>query len=134
MSTAKMQFSLTGFSEDTGFRVFAFEGSTPDRTKRKFSVKTDLALARRYGIRVQELPLLCRGLLDRRDEDDPQHSYVFTEKDMCLYASECTRAREEAIQRKKPPRIVSPTRSDAASEFGGQEIASGQVEHSVVNR
>jgi hypothetical protein len=117
MSSAKMQFSLTGFSEDTGFRVFAFEGSTPDRTKTKFSVKTDLALVRRYGIRVQELPLLCRGLLDRRNEDEQEHTFVFTEADMCLYASECSRAREEALQKRKPPRRLSPTRPNAAGEL-----------------
>jgi hypothetical protein len=134
MSAMKMQFSLTGFSQDEGFRVFAFEGSTADRTKTKFSVRTDLALIQRYGIRVQELPLLCKGLLDRRDEDDQQRTFVFTEKEMCVYANECARAREAALQKRKPPRRPSPNRSEAAGEVhGDQEFASGQIERSLVN-
>src|SRR6185437_2517443 len=109
-------------------RVFAFEGSTPDRTKTKFSVKTDLALVRRYGIRVQELPLLCRGLLDRRDEDDQQHTFVFTEKEMCLYANECAREREAALQKRKPPRRLSQNRSETTGEVHrNQEFNSGQL-------
>ncbi len=112
-----MQFSLTGFSQDKGFRVFAFEGSTADRTKTKFSVKTDLALIQRYGIRMQELPLLCKGLLDRRDEDDQQRTFVFTEKEMCLYANECARAREAALQKRKPPRRPSRTDQKRPAKF-----------------
>ena len=63
-----MQFVLVGFSSDLGFRVFSFEGIAEDRTRTRFAVRTDLALIRNYGIRVQELPILCRGLLERRDE------------------------------------------------------------------
>jgi hypothetical protein len=134
MSAMKMQFSLTGFSQDKGFRVFAFEGITADRTKTNFSVKTDLALIRRYGIRMQELPLLCKGLLDRRDEDDEQRAFVFSEKEMCVYANECARAREAALQKRKPPRRPSPNRSEVAGEVhGDQEFASGQIERSLVN-
>lgn len=129
-----MQFSLTGFSQDKGFRVFAFEGSTADRTKTKFSVKTDLALIQRYGIRMQELPLLCKGLLDRRDEDDQQRTFVFTEKEMCLYANECARAREAALQKRKPPRRPSPNRSEATGEVHrNQEFNSGQLGGSLAN-
>ncbi len=63
-----MQFVLVGFTHDMGFRVFAFECMGEDRTWTKCSVRADLALTRRYGIPVQELPLLCRSVLDRRGE------------------------------------------------------------------
>ena len=63
-----MQFILTGFTQDLAFRVFAFERMGLDRIRTKFVVKADLALVRRYGIQVQELPLLCRTLLDRSDD------------------------------------------------------------------
>ena len=108
MNAGKMQFTLTGFSQEMAFRVFAFEGSTAYRDKTKFSVRTDLGLVRRYGIRVQELPLLCRGLLDRLDQDDQERSFIFTEEEMRLYADGCIRAREAAIQKRKPPRRLSP--------------------------
>src|SRR5438105_15771309 len=98
-----MQFTLTGFSEDTGFRVFAFQGIAKDRTKSAFTVKTDLALLRRYGIRVQELPLLCRGLLDRRVEGDPEHTFTFTEEEMRVYSNDCAAARDAAAKRSNGP-------------------------------
>ena len=59
-----MQFVLAGFTPDTGFRIFNFEGIGEDRSRIEFTVRTDLALTRKYGIQMQDLPLLCRGLLD----------------------------------------------------------------------
>ena len=59
-----MQYILTGFTHDMGFRVFAFEGIGEDRVRTEYKVRADLALIHRYGIRVQELPLLCRGILE----------------------------------------------------------------------
>ena len=97
-----MNFVLNGFSEVMGFRVFAFEGIAEDRTRTAFTVRTDLALARKYGIRLQELPLLCREVLERRDEAEEKRAFTYTEADMCLYASACAAAREKAAQRKKP--------------------------------
>ena len=79
-----MQFILTGFTQDTGFRVFAFEGIAGDQTRTAFTVRTDLALLRRYGIRVQELPLLCRGLLEQRDDGEQERTMTFTEEGMRL--------------------------------------------------
>lgn len=99
-----MQFSFMGFSQDAGVRVFTFVGTTTgDRTRTGFSVSADMALSRRYGIHVQELPLLCLRLLERRGEGEQQCAFIFTEEDMLLHAS--NRAEErEAAQRKKSTR------------------------------
>jgi len=94
-----MLFVLRGFSEATGCRVFAFEGIAADRTRAAFTVKADLALARRYGIRLQELPLLCRGVLDRRYEDLQTRAFNYSEEEMSLYAKDCA-----AVKQRKPPR------------------------------
>ncbi len=102
-----MQFILTGFTQDMGFRVFAFERIGEDRIATKYAVKADLALVRRYGIRVQELPLLCRGLLERRDTGDETRTVTFTEDEMAIYAKDCAVAREAAAQKRKPPRRPS---------------------------
>ncbi len=99
-----MQFIITGFIQDMGFRVFAFEHIGDDRTRTKYTVRADLALIRGYGIRVQELPLLCRGLLERRDNGDERRTLTFTEDEMCLYAKDCEAARDAAAQKKKLPR------------------------------
>jgi len=98
----KMQFIFTGFSEVDGFRVFAFEGIAQDWTRTAFTVRTNLALTRRYGIRLQELPLLCRAVLDHR-ESDAQRKFTYAEGDMRLHADH-VRARQEAARLRKTPR------------------------------
>jgi hypothetical protein len=98
-----MQFLLTGFRDDVGFRVFAFQGVAADKTKSPFSVRADIALIRKYGIRVQELPLLCRGILELRNEGEPVRAVIFTEEDMRLHSVHAAEEREAAA-RKKPRR------------------------------
>ncbi len=95
-----MQFILTGFTPDRSFRVFAFQGIDAERLRTDFIVRTDLGLIARYGIRVQELPLLCLGLLERRDETDSDRTLTFSEDEMRVYAKGRA-ADREAAQRKK---------------------------------
>lgn len=116
--TFKMQFTLVGFKQDEGFRVFTFEGIAEDRTRTTFTVRTDLALIRGYGIRVQELPLLCRGLLERmtstaidvagqepgsEERTFSERTWTYTEAEMRLHANSCQEARD-AAQKKKSMR------------------------------
>jgi hypothetical protein len=97
-----MQFILTGFHQDIEFRTFAFEGIAADRTRTEYTVGADLALSRKYGIRVQELPLLCRRLLERDEDAAKQHTLTFTEEDMRLHA-DTEAARASASKKKKWP-------------------------------
>jgi hypothetical protein len=100
-----MQFILTGFTQDIGFRVFGFEGISADRIRTAFAVRTDLALIRRYGIRIQELPLLCRSLLERREDSSDERTLTFTEEDMVRHARDrAAAARLTAAQKKSPAR------------------------------
>jgi hypothetical protein len=103
-----MQFILTGFTQDREFRVFAFEGINADRVRTPFTVRADLALSRTYGIRLQELPLMCRAILEGREkgpeDEDAQNALTFTEEAMRLHASNCSAARALAAQKKKAPR------------------------------
>ncbi len=96
-----MKFILTGFTQDMGFRVFAFEGIGDDQSRTAYTVRSDLALSRRYEIRMQDLPLLCRLLLERRGEVDETHAYIFTEDEMSAHAKECATARRAPLFRKK---------------------------------
>jgi hypothetical protein len=107
-----MEFVLTGFTRDTGFRVFAFEGIAADRSRTAFSVRADLALIRAHGIMIQDLPLLCRELLDRRDIADTEHNLTFTEAEMRAVAG-VRDADREAAQRKKALRRIPPRRPAA---------------------
>lgn len=99
-----MQFNLMGFSQNTGFRVFAFECIAADRTRTEYRVRANLALVRQYGIRVQELPLLCRGLLERGGEGEQKCAITFTEEEMREYARKCAEAHAAAIRNRKPTR------------------------------
>jgi hypothetical protein len=99
-----MKFTLIGFTQDFGYRVFAFEGMGNDQIRTGFTVKADVALIRRYGIPLQELPLMCRGLLERRNEDQEKRMLTFTEDEICLYARQREAARDAALKKRKPPR------------------------------
>jgi hypothetical protein len=106
----KVQFTLRGFRQVLGFRVYAFEARAEDQSRIPFTVKADLDLARRYGIRLQELPLLCREILDTCPKDAPQRAFAFTEEAMRLFAA----ARDETAKPRKPPRRPASDQVGAA--------------------
>lgn len=124
--TATLQFVLTGFTQDMAFRVFAFERMGSDHVRTKIVVKADLALSRRYGIPMQELPLLCRNLLERSDSGDETHTLTFSEDDMCLHAKDRASAKEAAAQRRKPPRRT-PSENVGAAWRGHQPVQTARV-------
>ncbi len=99
-----MQFILTGFTQDMGFRVFAFEGIKTDRTRAQYTVRADLGLIRKYDIRIQELPLLCRAVLDKCSEDEERRALLFSEDDMQLREKDRALARATVAMRKPPRR------------------------------
>lgn len=119
-----MQFILTGFTQDTGFRVFAFEGVAIGQIRTVFTVRADLALSRRYGIAMQELPLLCRSLLDRQDEGaehavTEQHALTFTEEQMRACADKRAADRALAALKRKAPR--RPVVENAGAAWRGPQ-------------
>ena len=123
MENTKMYFVLNGFSEDMGCRVFAFDGISTDRVhlvRSPFTVRIDLALARKHGIRLQELPLLCRAVLERGHDDQEKRAFTYTEEDMCMHADRLA-AREEAAKHNKPPRRSVTARAGAAWRTPGRE-------------
>jgi len=109
----KIQFVLKGFSQIKGFRVFAFEGIASDRTRAMFTVKADLDMSRTYGIRLQELPLLCRAVLERTYFGGEKRAFAYSEEEMRLFADSAA-ARQEAAKQKKPPRRPASDQVGAA--------------------
>lgn len=103
MATLKMQYVLKGFTQVEQSRVFVFEGVGADHARSVFTVQSDLNLTRQYGIRLQELPLLCRALLERTTEGEPKRTFTYTEADMRAYA-DGAREREEAARSRRAPR------------------------------
>lgn len=101
-----MNFVLTGFSHQLGFRVFEFDCVEQGRARTQFTVRAELTLARKYGVHIQELPLLCRRLLDASEASKP--SLTLSEADMIACAAKET-SRNQTKARKPPP-PVSPNK------------------------
>ena len=125
-SAQPMQFTLTGFTQDGGSRVFAYEGTGDDRVRVKFTVRADLALSRRYGIRLQELPLMCLAILERSNETDEAgvadpstipRAQTFTEDAMMRYSDDCVAARDAAALKRTSLRRQAPKAAAAPAEF-----------------
>lgn len=103
----RMQYMLRGFTHQLGFRLFTFELIDERRVRTDFVVKADLNLLRKYSIPVQEAALLCRGLLEQRNQDEAQRTFTYDEAQMRSYANACAVQREAAKNRKAPRRAPS---------------------------
>jgi hypothetical protein len=95
-----MEYVLTGFSQDENIRLFAFDRVDGARNRKKFTVRVDVSLIHKYAISLQELPLLCRNLLDEEALDGVNRQLTFTEQDMAGCADRCTAAQKALEQRK----------------------------------
>lgn len=111
----KMELILKGFSQVMGFRVFSFEGIDSDKVRTTFTVRADLSLTRKYGIRLQELPLLCRSVVERRPDGEDRRAFTYTEADMGVYADSAA-AVEAAEQEKKALRRAAAESKRLLSE------------------
>jgi len=94
-----------GFDQNAGVRLYAFQGDA-DGVRSNFTVGVDLALTASHGIRIQELPLLCRELLERQVEGPGGRTLTLTENECAFYADSAATARESAVKKRK--RASSP--------------------------
>jgi hypothetical protein len=99
---AKRNFFFIGFTQNSGDRTFAFEEVCADRSRRRFEVLAATRLAASYGIRIQDLPLLCRNMLERLEETDTRRSLQFAESEMKQIA-EANRLRAAASGSSRRP-------------------------------
>ena len=110
-----MIYAFTGFSQEGTYRVFSFELLPRSPGRGAFQVRADIADARRYRIPLQELPILCRGVLENRHETDTSHQATYSAADMLAHAN----ARETAEENRKARRRFVPRRTTAVG--AGQE-------------
>ena len=118
-----MDFALTGFSSETTSRVFAFDGIVGGVRQPGFTVRTDLALARKHGISLQDLPVLCRGLLERMGEQD--RALTFTEDQMSAHAKVLEQQRDLARNRRSTRKVI-PKPSSSRSELPTYQRYAGE--------
>jgi hypothetical protein len=121
-----MDFTLTGFTQIAGFRVFAYEGIAEDRVRIKFTVRADLTAIRKYNIRLQDLPLMCRGILERGRGENPQsasRAFTFTEDQMSSHLQECVALRDAAALRRRAPRRMPSKAADVDESRPWNQVA-----------
>ena len=102
-----MVYVLAGFHQASSIRRYAFQRIAADRTRTEFTVGVDLDLVRKYQISLQELPLLCRRLLEGHAEAT---ALMFTETDMLGYANDRAAAAHAAEQKRRAHRAPTSSR------------------------
>lgn len=105
-----ISYIFTGFRQADAVRQFAFDCVVDDRPSGRVTVGADLSLARKYHILMQDLPLLCRRLLETGDGLSPV-SLIFTEADMAAVQTAATKA---VVYRKPQKRATDTTRPGQA--------------------
>ncbi len=94
-------FILAGFHEEHGIRRYVFQSANDDGASGEFTVEADIGLARKYGIGLQELPLLCRNLVGKQDSVPSTNALAFSEDLMKEHADQRVALKEAALQKKK---------------------------------
>jgi hypothetical protein len=95
-----VEFVLAGFRQFDHIRRYYFDAVEQDRKRQQVAVGADMNLIRRYKIPLQELPLLCRRLLEGRAKIE---AIMFTESDMARYANDRETA-NELLRKRRPHR------------------------------
>jgi hypothetical protein len=109
-------FIVLGFHDSNGTRVFEFEYVSPDGARSPYTIRADLSLARRYGIQIQALPLLCRAVLEQRDQSSPRRLFEYSEEHMRLHA-ENVAATLAAAKPRKPHRRPPTNRNNTTGAW-----------------
>ena len=106
-----MQFVLAGFQQNLNMRRYTFEGIDADRRRKEVTVEADMGLIRKYKIPLQELPLLCRRLVEGlTGEAAVAGAIMFTENDMLGYAKDRATAESLAEQKRRAHRAPVSSR------------------------
>jgi hypothetical protein len=104
-----MEFVLIGFRTENNIRRYAFDAVSSSHVRTHVTVGADLRLAREYRIPLQELPLLCRRLLESLPEAPPRQTpksqLMYTEKEMVGYAKDRAQAETVAEQKRRAHRV-----------------------------
>jgi hypothetical protein len=116
-----MEFVLIGFRQESNIRRYAFDAVSAAHVRTHVTVGADLSLARKYRIPLQELPLLCRRMLENMAQapkaespkpESPKNGgsakaekLMYTEKEMLGYARDRAAAESLAEQKRRAHRV-----------------------------
>src|SRR5579864_4437547 len=102
------EFVLAGFPQDNNNRKYLFQGVGVDRKGREVTVGADLVLVRKYRIPLQEVPLLCRHVLEGYGSGQTR-ALMFSETDMIGYATRRAAELDAAEQKRRAHRSPPPS-------------------------
>jgi hypothetical protein len=102
-------FIMTGFHQAEGIRYYVYQVQHEDGSVSESTVDADVRLLRKHGIALQELPLLCRRLLERQNSDASVRAVTFTEDLMKEQADQRAALKQAAQAKKKVYRRPRPS-------------------------
>lgn len=124
-----MHYKLLGFSHTDSVRHFVFQRVFGyGMASAEYTMIADVALARTFGITMQELPSLCSRLLEARPEDLPSATILLTDTDLRIHAA----ANLSAAQQDKAKRGRRSRQGAIAVEGGTEDNVTPQ--HSIIAR
>lgn len=100
-----MEFILLGFDQSPSTREFRFEIIKADHCRAPVVVVADLSLAHEHNIKLQDLPLLCRELLQHSEADALSAGLITLTKTHMVASSLAARI---ASEEKKARRVREP--------------------------
>jgi|SRR5579871_2461317 len=99
---------LTGFRQANGIRSYMYQCQHEDGSSSEFTVDAEVNLLQKHGIGLQELPLLCRRVLEKQNSDVLLRTVTFTEDLMKEQADQRTALKQAAQNKRKPHRKPRP--------------------------
>ena len=97
-----MVYVFTGFRQLQDVREFAFDCVADDRSRTQVTVGANLSLARKHFILMQDLPLLCRRLLETSETEGDGGRLTFTEANMLAVETAIRTAKADRKLGRKP--------------------------------
>lgn len=105
MRSYDVEYIFKGFRDDNDIRRFTFECVREDRSATQITVDADMSLARKHEILMQELPLLCRTVIEKAPDTGEPQSLTLNETHM----AEIQAIAVEKRQHRKPARKARVT-------------------------
>ena len=96
-----MDYVLMDFQQEANVRHYAFQGTTEDDQRFNFVVNVDLDIVFKHRIPIQEIPLLCRRLLEQEPVSEQSRKLTFTEEHMRAHVKRCEEEKRQAVMRRK---------------------------------
>lgn len=95
-----MEYVLTGVERSGNIRLYGFAEFGSDFRQTEFSIAVDIDVVRKYGIPLQELPLLCRFFLEEQCAAGLDRNLTYDEAEMIKYTTRRADAARGTEQRK----------------------------------